>query len=276
MNEVSEKDNHFETRETLEKDWNETDTTEEIEEQSPQEIAANIHMETKEHVAQKYGECMTYDRIKELQSSESLEQLKVISAEEYQERFPTMPYGVLGHCDPEGNIYIKERSPADVKHITVHETMHLASEKDVMHSEGGDVYVSGLREIKSQESTIISDKDRGINEGTTEMYTLRELLDQGEDAHSISAYSESRMWMERIEGLVGEKRLAEAYFGGKKDELEKEFNRLNNNNENAWTEFSKDIDILEYGKNEAECIEARTRIAMRYNEMINEFYGLEE
>ena len=74
--------------------------------------------------------------------------------------------------------------------------------------------------------------------------------------------------MERIEGLVGEERLAEAYFGGRKAELEREFNRLNNNDETAWRSFSRDIDIVEYGNNLEEIQAARVRLALRYNDMM--------
>lgn len=250
----------------------------EVKKLSSQEIANNTHIETKESTIEKYGECMSYDKIKELQSSNSIEHLKVISPEEYNEKFPQMSYGVLGHCDPEGNIYVKERNEADIKHITVHETMHLASENEVIHEQDGNLYTSGLRETRVKDGVVVSDLDQGTNEGTTEMYTLRELLGKGEEeaACSVSAYSESRMWMERMEGLVGEKKLAEAYFGGRKSELVSEFNRLNDNDELAWKEFSKDIDILEYGNDELECIKARTRIAIMYSEMINARYGVED
>lgn len=252
------------------------EVTEEI--LTSQEVAEQTHIQTKESMVEQYGEYMTYDRIKEIESPETLKSLKVVPSETYHETFPNMPYGVMGHCDNEGNIFVKESSDADVKHITTHETMHLVSEKDLRIENDGIVLISGLRESKVQGRIVISDLDLAANEGTTEMYTLRELSKQGEDeaVHSISAYSESRMWMERMETLVGEEKLAGAYFGGRKAELQDEFNRLNNNDETAWRKFSRDIDILEYGNDPEECQAARVRLALRYNDMMKVRYGLED
>lgn len=248
------------------------------EKMSPQEVADHTHIQTKESVVKQYGEYMTYDRIKEIQSHETLRALKVVAPEEYHEAFPNMPYGVMGHCDNEGNIFVKESTEANIRHITAHETMHLVSEKELHIENDGIVYVSGLRESKVQGQIVISDLDLAVNEGTTEMYTLRELAKQGEDgaAFSVSAYSESRMWMERIEGLLGEKELAKAYFGGRKEELKREFNKLNNNDEAAWGKFSRDIDILEYGNDSEKCQAARIRLALRYGDMMKNCYGLED
>lgn len=279
MPEIFETSNN-DSREMISNEVKEKEEKKETTEETitPQEVAEQTHVQTKESMVEQYGEYMTYDRIKEIESPETLKSLKVVAPETYHETFPNMSYGVMGHCDSEGNIFVKESSDADVKHITTHETMHLVSEKDLRVESDGIVLVSGLRESKVKDRVLVSDLDLAANEGTTEMYTLRELSKQGEDEamHSISAYSESRMWMERMEGLVGEEKLAGAYFGGRKAELQAEFNRLNNNDETAWRKFSKDIDILEYGNDPEECQAARIRLALRYNDMMKVRYGLED
>lgn len=279
MPEIFETSNN-DSKEMISNEVKEKEEKKEVTEEilTSQEVAEQTHIQTKESMVEQYGEYMTYDRIKEIESPETLKSLKVVPSETYHETFPNMPYGVMGHCDNEGNIFVKESSDADVKHITTHETMHLVSEKDLRIENDGIVLISGLRESKVQGRIVISDLDLAANEGTTEMYTLRELSKQGEDeaVHSISAYSESRMWMERMETLVGEEKLAGAYFGGRKAELQDEFNRLNNNDETAWRKFSRDIDILEYGNDPEECQAARVRLALRYNDMMKVRYGLED
>lgn len=117
-----------------------------------------------------------------------------MSYEDYEIKFSNFPSGVLGHCDQEGNIYIKGGSKATISHISTHETMHLCA-----------------------------------NRGITELYTTREMENRGEQvaAYSVNAYPESQEWARRLEKVVGKEKAAEVCFGRDRESLEQEFAKLN-------------------------------------------------
>lgn len=236
-----------------------------------QELAETAHTETKQSMITEYGMYMSNDQLEMLKSDETKEHLNVMSSETYIETFPKADLNVIGHCDSEGNIYMKDISPEVVEHVSTHETIHLCANRESYTAEDGTkVVVSGLRESRVSENGSIKDMNRGANEGFTELYTMRELenREKTESAYSIKAYSESRQWAERIEQLVGSDKTAAAYFGNEREAMENEFNRLNDNNSSAWESFSKDIDTLEYSKNPKEMDEARSRLAKQYNTMV--------
>ncbi|HCS73584.1 MAG TPA: hypothetical protein DIW17_06900 [Clostridiales bacterium] len=244
-----------------------------------QEIAEAAHCETKENMIAEHGECMS-DELKDmLESDETRDKLTVMSSEEYTQVFEDVDVNVLGHCDFEGNIYMKDISPEIVKHVSTHETMHLCANRENYYSENGEyVQVSGVREITTNEDGMISDNNQGLNEGLTEMYTMRELLNRGENnaAYLISSYSEARMWSQRMEKLAGKERVEAAYFGQDREGLRSEFNRLNDGNEKAWESFSRDIDLLEYSRSEAEIEQAKWCLMSQYSTMARNKYGIKE
>ncbi len=239
---------------------------------SSQEFAVAKHQETKENNIENYGMYMSETQKARLESDATKENVNVMTAEAYINRFPGAKLEVIGHCDEKGNIYMKDISRANVNHTITHETMHLSSDRAVIYTETGEkVVISGLREsLVSKEGKLVFDSNRGINEGVTEMYTLKELLSRGdvEAAEAVNAYSASRQWAQRMEALVGEERFAGAYFGSDKDSLKSEFIRLNDGKASSWNEFTKDIDTLQYGKNPEEREQAQERLNAMYATML--------
>ena len=257
----------------------ENEVNRDMSETSSQELAENAHNMTKEDMIREHGHCMSEDQISMLESDDTKENLNVLSAEDYTTEFPDQPFEVVGSCDSEGNIYIKDISPEAVDHISTHETMHLCANREVNVNDDGDVtIISGLHESEIRSNGEYVDSYRGINEGTTEMYTLRELNNRGETeaANSMNSYSEARMWSSRMESLVGKERVEAAYFGKNREGLKQEFNRLNNGNPYAWDSFSRDVDILEYSRNPREIDAAKYRLAVQYRTMATNKYGLKE
>lgn len=244
---------------------------------SSQKLAETAHEETKQSMLNEYGKYMSKEQIERLKSGETKENLKVMSSEEYTQTFTDVDFNVLGHCDSEGNIFMKDISPEIVKHVSTHETMHLCANRENCTDEiGNEVFISGLRESRFNENGSILNLNQGINEGLTEMYTLRELQsrDDLDSKYALNAYSESRIWSERIEKLVDSERMAAAYFGGERESLIQEFNRLNNNDIRAWENFSKDIDTLEYSDDPIKIEQAKWRLMGQYSTMAHNKFGI--
>lgn len=234
-----------------------------------QEVAEQAHLETKEHMLEQHGHCMTEEQKEYLESSETAEHVTVMESGEYVDRFPEVPFSVLGHCDSNGEIYMKDLDKHIVEHVSTHETMHLcANRENRVERDGTQVIRSGLRETRISSFGEVDDRNLAANEGTTELYTMRELQERGETeaANAISAYSESRMWMQRVESIVGKETLEEAYFGDGGNGLEAQFNYFNED-PHAWREFSKNLDILERSDNKLEVAGAKAKLAKQYAQM---------
>jgi len=234
---------------------------------SSKEIADKIHNETKQDVVKEHGEVMSAMQRQMLDADETKKRLNVISSQEYIEKFEDVPFNVIGHCDVDGNIFIKDISTPIIEHVSVHETMHLCADRQEVNAEDGTrKIVSGLRETTFHEDGRIIDKNERLNEGITEMYTMRELAshEMKDASEAIVSYPEARAWAERLEKLVGKENVEAAYFGKDKSSIEKEFNRLSGNDEGAWNRFSKDIEILEKSQNADEIRHAKERLFIQY------------
>ncbi len=244
---------------------------------SSQELAEQAHDLTKENMISEHGNYMSKEQLSLLESDETKERLTVMSSEEYTESFPNIDVNVLGHCDSEGNIFMKDISPEITDHVSTHETMHLCANREIIVSEDGSKKIfSGLRESTFFKNGVYTDSGMGVNEGATEMYTLRELKNRGEKeaAFSTTSYPEARMWSERMEKVVGKEKIAEAYFGGRREELKEEFNRLNGNDPDAWDNYKRDIDIIQFGHDPELIGEANSRINTQFSVMVNNKYGI--
>lgn len=245
-------------------------------EKSGSEIAEKAHFETKKSVLNEHGEVMSSSQRSMLESANTRENLHVVESEEYVERFPDVPFDVVGHCDRNGEIYIKNISPEAVKHISTHETIHLCAYRNRIENnhDRSEITTSGLRDFKETRYGEITSRNTGINEGVTEMYTLRELKNRGdlEAANAMHCYAEERMWAERLEEVVGKETVEKAYFSGDRRLLISEFNRLNNNDVNAWNAFSENVDVL-YKNGDRQAMEKASReLTNQYFTMIKNKY----
>lgn len=237
-----------------------------------QTLAETAHTETKDHMIESYGIYMSERQREMLEAGETRNQLTVMSREDYETQFSAFPSGVLGHCDPEGNIYIKGGSEETISHISTHETMHLCANRETYtDNTGTTTTISGFHDVEvTPFGYVISDLNRGINEGFTELYTMRELEDRGEQeaAYSVNAYPESQEWAQRLEEVVGKELAAKAYFGHGRESLEQEFAKLNQTDPGAWARFSKNVDILEYSDDEQAVVQAKSELTQQYIEMV--------
>jgi hypothetical protein len=246
-------------------------------ESSAQKSAEQINEAVRAHNLEKYGEIMSAERRDALERYDSSEKIEVCSREAYNRAYPSGSAGdfrVVGHCEADGKIVIKDVDPAMTRHISTHESTHLCAEKPVGFYESGFSRRSGVFECnvcfnEGGECVSFTETGRGINEGLTELYALRELEAQGdtEAYDSMSSYLEASHHAERLEIAIGSERVEKAYFGEEKEALVRDFDRMCGEN-GAWEQYAEDIDTITYSENAAAVAEANLRINGRYFDIL--------
>ena len=248
-------------RETLE----ETHETE-FPERTSQEVAENSFHTTIEHVNEDFGETIPESQKVRIDICSENAVPEVMSYEEYHSRFNETDLLVLGHCDAEGHIYIKEGDEDVINHVAAHESLHFASFNEIYDCDPENTrFRMGISEITIDKNGETENKNVALNEGITELYTLRELKRRGEEnsIEAVNAYSESTVKAYELSQLVGEEKVEKAYFGGDLRALEDEVIRLNNGDRTAWKRYSENVDILEYSDNPSEVKKARTELSLQ-------------
>lgn len=207
------------------------------------------------------------------------ESVSSYSKEEYDSKYNPGGENVMGHHNMEdGSIHIINEYEPSAKHTVTHEIFHKSSyqSQDIVESEEGfsETRRSGVLEIQSnydKDGTRImsNEEGRALNEGITEMKTLDYLNSKGEieAAESFQAYSESVNISRQLNDIVGNDVIDSAYFGGNKEGLVNEVNRLAKD-ENAWTKLNADLEIATYSQDINERNEALSRIDNMLNTMI--------
>lgn len=204
------------------------------------------------------------------------ESISTYSKEDYDRLYNPDGENVLGHHNIEnGSIHvINEYEPA-AKHTITHEIFHKSSyqSNELVENEEGIIETrrSGVLEIQSnydKEGKYIDSNEygRALNEGITEMKSLDYLNSKGEieAAESFNAYNESVNVSRQLNDIVGSNVIDSAYFGGNKEALSDEVNRLAKD-DNAWNKLNSDLEIATYSNN----IDERNAALSRIDEMMN-------
>ena len=239
-------------------------------EATPQEISEGTYRETIENVISRYGEVMPEEQLERIEREKEAYKPIVMSAEAYHRQFPDVSPSVLGHCDAAGRIYLKEGSPDRINHVTTHEALHLTSYKEIDNRNGSSrFYQTGIREVGHDLTGIIEDRNRGLNEGVTELYALKEMMNRGEisSAESVCAYPEAQVKAYQLERIVGSEVMQKAYFGGDVEQLKAEVNRMSFGDERAWDRFSENVDKVTYGKDPEEIRRAKQILTLQMAKM---------
>lgn len=235
-------------------------------ETSSEEIAEGTYKNTIENVSKEFGDFMPESQRVRIDMEKENYKPTVLSSEAYSERFHEVDPSVLGHYDAEGRIFLKEGSPETIKHVTTHEALHLTSYKELDDSNPNrEVYRCGIRESVFTLIGMEENRNQALNEGITELYAVREMMLNGDTASmkEISSYPEAQRKAYELQGIVGSDVIRKAYFGGDIELLESEVNRLSYGDETAWERYSKNVDVLEYGTNSEEIIEARKELTLQ-------------
>lgn len=242
-----------------------------------QESAEAVNEAVITHNLERYGEMMSPERRAALEGYDASEKITVCSPEAYNAAYSSGAaddFRVMGHSEADGTIVIKDMDPAMTRHTAAHETIHLCAEKPVEPRESAVARRSGLFECETRlnergEPVSFVESDRGVNEGFTELYALRELEAQGDMSayNSMTSYFEARQHAERVEVLLGREMTAQAYFGENKESLVLAFDRMCGET-GAWERYAKDIDAITYSADENAVREANLRVNEMYRDML--------
>lgn len=230
-------------------------------------------LNTKNSVLDRYGGLIGEDQKVRINEEISPDKYEIYNRRYFIEtKLSGVPYerrdSIIGFHEVESHeVALRDSDdPDELLHVTTHETMHsLSFQKSLYEQKNGtwsDIETldfeqqkvrSGVREITYRNDKVdkdhserirVQDANLGLNEGMTELYTLRELLRRGEEP-GLSAYTEQVNWAAQLEQCVGEDTMAKAYFGGALDELGNKVDELLGSS-GSWDQLSFMID--RYGK----------------------------
>ncbi len=200
------------------------------------EYGRDVAETTKQNLMAQQGERMGEANLQRLEAHDTRGRVEVLDYQDFHERFPNAQPGVIGLYH-NGTVYAVNGHQDMVTHTLTHETAHLCSHKAETFTENGDgsrqhVYASGLLRVETSvdpdgvRHTSVS--NRALNEGLTEMYTIRELTSRGDwqAANAYQAYSPQRGYCSRLEGILDPGTLESAYYGGNLDGLRGNVERL--------------------------------------------------
>ena len=260
-------DENREKKEIIHKEINQIiDEKSKAKESNVKEISKETYKNTIEHVTDEFGDIMPETQRVRIDIERKNHLPIVLAPEVYAKRFPEADPAVLGHYDAEGRVFLKEGSPETVTHVTTHEALHLTSYKEVDDFNPElKVYQSGIRETTYKENRLEEDKNRALNEGITEMYAMREMMQRGDisSIEAVTAYPEAQRKAYELQEIVGSDVIQKAYFGGDLELLKSEVNRLSFGDETAWNRYSENVDVLEYGTDENEIRHARIKLTVQ-------------
>ena len=223
---------------------------------------------TKDSILDKYGNYISDDQ-KERIGKEIVPSKYEVYNERYflntklQDIPPDERANILGFHEVKNHeIALKDNDDKDeLQHVTTHETMHSLSYQGHLYEQGngkwdeiemlgyrGEKSRTGIREITYQnteipgsvEKKLASDANLGLNEGLTEMYTLREIRERGEEP-GIAAYTKEVGWAMKLEECVGQETMGKAYFGGDLPALKAKVDELGGA-PGTWESLSGSVD----------------------------------
>lgn len=235
----------------------EVDTEKEL---PSKELADKAYAETIRGIVNENSDCIPEDQKTRIRITGMLYKPTLMSQEAYCERFPESDPNTLGHYNTEGRIYIKDGDPETLCHVATHEAIHLSSFHEIDdHKPENQVCRCGIRETTYDENRIMEDRNCALNEGITELFAVEEMQRRGEikEMLSVSSYPEAQKAAFELRELTGRDAVREAYFGGETEQLKEKVIRMSYGDETAWERFSKNVDVLEYGTDEAEILKAR-------------------
>ena len=227
--------------------------------------ADKVSLYTQRSILLENRECFDQDNLNRIWSEIGSNKLEIYNENKFAQDLAndSGKYKVVGLRDTrDGRICVRDTDNIKrLSHTATHETMHdlsfqkKESDSNVESDESGksiiynrERFISGIHlaetknvEINGQiEAKKIEHANRYLNEGFTELYTIREMQKRGENP-DFDSYSQEVGWAMQIEEAVGEKIVADAYFGGNLEELKDEFNRMSRI-ENAWEFINYHID----------------------------------
>ncbi len=200
------------------------------------EYGRKVAENTKQNLMNRYGEQMGEKNLNRLEAHDTRAKIEVLDYRDFHNKFPDASPYVIGRYHND-TVYAVNDSQDKVNHIVTHETTHLCSHKETSFQENEDgsrqsLYASGIFRVETtidpEGNRHVSVSNRAMNEGLTEMYTLRELNSRGDwqAANSCNCYGPQRGFCAKLEGILDPGTLEDAYYGGKLDGLKGNMERL--------------------------------------------------
>lgn len=227
--------------------------------------ADKVSLYTQRSILLENRECFDQDNLNRIWSEIGSNKLEIYNENKFAQDLAndSGKYKVVGLRDTrDGRICVRDTD--DIKrlsHTATHETMHdlsfqkKESDSNIESDETGksviynrEKFISGIHlaetkniEINGQiEAEKTEHTNRYLNEGFTELYTIREMQKRGENP-DFDSYSQEVGWAMQIEEAVGEEIVADAYFGGNLEGLKDEFNKMSRIDD-AWEFINYHID----------------------------------
>jgi hypothetical protein len=129
--------------------------------------------------------------------------------------------------------------------VAVHELFHFLSNNGVDYDIENDAVVKRLgleQQIDRVDSKDVEIRNRGLDEGLTEYYARKECQSRGLPVVE-DCYVDNLAIAKKLEQSMGSGLVAKAYFEGRPDLLEQEFNNTMGD-DRAWNSFSEHCDTV--------------------------------
>lgn len=221
---------------------------------------------TQRSVLTKYGAYFDSENIARLKSEIGSNKLEIynepyFATEMAYDQWPMVTRGMRNMAD--GRICIRDSDNIPrLVHTATHETMHDLSYQHKDHStqtvrETGEglrtssetELRSGIHKVSRQEIITngnaidlkVEHSNQYLNEGLTELYTIEEMQERGENP-DFDSYSQEVGWALLLKEKLGDDVVAAAYFGGDVGSLQEKFNGMSAVPD-AWSEFNRNIDM---------------------------------
>lgn len=232
-------------------------------------------LDTKDSILDKYGDVIDEDQKGRIEQEVCPEKYEIYNRRYFVETKleglkPEERAHILGFHEIESHeIALKDNeSSRELRHVTTHETMHSLSYQDLKFEQGNGQWDgvenidsayrkarTGIREViydnretlPDGQEKAVSDVNGRLNEGLTEMYTLKEIRDRG-DEPGIAAYTQEVGWAMKLEECAGEDVVSRAYFGGDLEGLRSRIDELGGA-EGTWEGLAGRIDWHAYLRN---------------------------
>lgn len=221
-------------------------------------------LETQRSIIRENKDCFDGESIRRLSEDLDSNKIEIYTDSFFSEKYDPADgsYMVSGNRDlSDGKIRIRDSYNDELLHHTAtHETIHDMSRQDIRVTDyqkfDGEKYskfenvrkISGIHVVETtscidegqREMVDCKDLNRNLNEGITELFTIEQMQERGENPY-FSSYTENVGWAKLLRDKVGSDTVARAYFGGELDELENKVNSMSGTRD-AWKELNRNMD----------------------------------
>lgn len=233
------------------------------------EVPGTMH-EAREYVDSRYqtsvqsilsshGQYMTQSGLERVQGGTKV---NALTGRKMEARTGEGVAGYYTHLNGHSELNVRVMTYGQMERTTAHETQHFASYNNEIWvpdplNHSATIYSrTGLREttmVQNQETgkvTVTGSKGQGLNEGMTNVYAHDKVAeinpDNALENERNGSYPEATAMARELQTLVGKETMAEAYYGGNKEDLAQKVNEMARD-ETAFDRMQNAFDMAAYG-----------------------------